>query len=156
MKIRIQKVASLVERVEAVQRQIAERAYELFSLRGSAIGRSVDDWLAAERERVWKPPVELVEKDGEFLVEAAIAGVPPKELDVQVTPREVLIQGNGAHQHRPGETVHACEFRAGRLFRTVEFPRRVDIDKVRADYQNGLLRLWAPAAAEEIRTVDIS
>ena len=27
-----------------------------------------------------------------------------------------------------GETVHACEFRQGRVFRTVEFPRRVDVD----------------------------
>ena len=155
MKIRIQKAASLVARVDAVQRQIAERAYELFNLRGCALGRAVDDWLAAEREHVWKPPIELVEKDGEFLVEAAVAGVPPKDLEVQVTPHGVLIQGNGVHQHRPGETVYSCEFRAGRLFRTVEFPRRVDVDKVRADYQNGLLRLWAPAAAEESRTVDV-
>lgn len=155
MRVRIQKAASLIDRVDAVQRQIAERAYELFHLRGCALGRAIDDWLAAERERVWKPPVELVEKDGEFLVEAAIAGVLPKDLHVQVTAHGVLIQGNGAHQHRPGETVHACEFRPGRLFRTVEFPRRVDVDKVRADYQNGLLRLWAPAVAEDIRTVDV-
>lgn len=155
MKVKIQKAVSVIDRVDAVQRQIAERAYELFSLRGCALGRAVDDWLAAERERVWKPPVELVEKDGEFLVEAAIAGVPPNDLDVQVSPHGVLIQGHGVHQHRPGETVHACEFRRGRLFRTVEFPRRVNVDKVRADYQNGLLRLWAPAAAEEIRTVNV-
>ncbi len=155
MKVRIQKATSLIDRVEAVQRQVAERAYELFNLRGGALGRAVDDWLAAERERVWKPPVELVEKDGEFLVEAAIAGVPAKDLDVQVTPHGVLIQGTGVHQHRPGETIYACEFRPGRLFRTVQFPRRVDIDKVRADYQNGLLRVWAPAAADEVRTVNV-
>ncbi|HET9468565.1 MAG TPA: DUF2934 domain-containing protein [Vicinamibacterales bacterium] len=84
MKVKVQKAASFLDRVEAVQRQIAERAYELFNLRGCALGRAVDDRLAAERERVWKPPVELVEKDGEFLVEAAIAGVPPSDLDVQV------------------------------------------------------------------------
>jgi HSP20 family molecular chaperone IbpA len=155
MKVRVQKVTSLIDRVEAVQRQIAERAYELFNLRGCALGGAVDDWLAAERERVWKPPVELVEKDGEFLVEAAIAGVLPKDLDVQVTPQGVLIQGNGVHHHRPGETVYACEFRPGRLFRSIEFPRRVEIDKIRADYQNGLLLLWAPAATEEISTVDV-
>ena len=155
MKIKVHKAGSVLERMEAVQRQITERAFELFNQRGRALGRALDDWLAAERETVWKPPVELVEKDDEFLVEAEIAGVAPKDLDVQVTPQGVLIQGNGAHQHRPGEVVHACEFRAGRVFRAVEFPRRVDPDKVRADYQNGLLRIWAPVAHDEPRRVSL-
>ena len=30
-----------------------------------------------------------------------------------------------------------------------------EIDKIRADYPNGLLRLWAPAVTEETRTVDV-
>lgn len=155
MKVRIEKVGSLIDRLDAVQRQIAERAYELFHLRGCAFGRAIDDWLAAEREHLWKPPIDLVEKDGEFLLEAAVAGVPATDLNVQVTPHGLLIQGNGLHQHRPGETVHRCEFRPGRLFRTVEFPRQVDVDKVRAEYQNGLLRVWAPARTEETRTVSV-
>ena len=155
MKVKVRRPGSVLDRVEAIRREIAERAFDLFSRRGGVVGRALDDWLTAERETVWKPPVEVVEKDGEFLVEAAIAGVPPKDMDVQVTPSELLIQGNGAHQHRPGEIVHACEFRAGRLFRAVPFPRRVDPDKVRAEYHDGLLRVWAPAATDEARRVDL-
>jgi HSP20 family protein len=156
MKIRLQRRDSVLDAIEAVERRIAERAFDLFNDRGAAIGRALDDWLSAERETVWRPPVEVVEKDGEFLVEAALAGINAKELDVQVTPDAVLIQGNGAHQHRPGEIVHSCEFRPGRLFRSVEFPRPVDPDRVRADYQNGLLRVWARAAGEpEARKVEL-
>jgi HSP20 family protein len=155
VKVKVQRRRSILDRVEAIRQEIAERAFDLFSRRGGAVGRALDDWLTAERETVWKPPVEVVEKDGEFLVEAAIAGVPPKEMDVQVTPSELLIQGNGAHEHRPGEIVHACEFRAGRLFRAVPFPRRVDPHKARAEYRNGLLRVWAPAASEEAQKVDL-
>jgi len=148
MKVNLQKRESVIDAVERIQHRVAERAFELFNRRGGTLGRALDDWLAAERETVWKPPVEVVEKDGEFLIEAALAGVAPKDLDVQVTANGVLIQGNGAHRHCPGEVVHACEFRPGRLFRTVEFPRRVDPDKVRAEYQNGLLRVWAHEAQE--------
>src|SRR5688572_4337636 len=122
MKIKLQRRDSVLEAIELVQHTISEQAFELFKSRGCAIGRALDDWLSAERDALWRPPVEVVEKDGEFLVEAALAGVSPKDLDVQVTPYSLLIQGNGAHQHRPGETVHACEFRPGRLFRAVEFP----------------------------------
>jgi hypothetical protein len=35
-----------------LQRHIAERAYQLFQVRGSAHGNDVDDWLRAEREVV--------------------------------------------------------------------------------------------------------
>jgi len=148
MNVKLQRRGSVLDRIEAIQQQITERAFDLFNRRGAAVGRALDDWLGAERETIWKPPVELVEKDGEFLVEAAISGVPPKEMDVQITAEELLIQGNGAHQHRPGEIVHSCEFRPGTLFRTVRFPRRIDPDKVRAEYHDGLLRVWAPAAKD--------
>ncbi|MFZ5875635.1 MAG: DUF2934 domain-containing protein [Nitrospirota bacterium] len=33
-----------------LQQQIAERAYQLFQLRGGSHGSDVEDWLAAERE----------------------------------------------------------------------------------------------------------
>ena len=148
MKLKLQRRASVIDRVEAVQRQIAERAFELFTRRGGVIGQALDDWLSAERQTVWAPPIELVEKDGEFLVEAAIAGIAPKDMNVQVTANELLIEGDGAHHHRPGEIVHRCEFKPGSLFREVKFPRRIDPDKVRAEYHDGLLRVWASEAKD--------
>jgi HSP20 family protein len=155
MKVRLQQAQSVLDQIEAIQKQIAERAFDLFKGRGGTLGQALEDWLTAERHTVWKPPVELVEKDGEFLVEAAVGGVSPKDMDVRITPNEVLIQGNGAHQHRPGEVVHFCEFKPGRLFREVHFPKRVDLDHVRAEYRDGLLRIWAPIADKEVRKVEL-
>jgi hypothetical protein len=34
----------------ALQRQIAERAYQLFEMRGHSHGSDVEDWLRAERD----------------------------------------------------------------------------------------------------------
>jgi HSP20 family protein len=157
MKLKLQRRGSVIDRVEAVQRKIAERAFELFTRRGGAMGQALDDWLSAERQTVWSPPVEVIEKEGEFLVEAAIAGIAAKDMDVQVTANELLIQGNGAHEHRPGEIVHRCEFKPGSLFREVKFPRRIDPDKVRAEHHDGLLRVWASEAKDgERRKVKVS
>jgi HSP20 family molecular chaperone IbpA len=151
MKLKLQRRGSVIDRVEAIQRQIAERAFELFTRRGGVLGQALDDWLTAERQTVWAPPVEVVEKDGEFLVEAALAGVPAKDMNVQVTANELLVEGNGAHEHRVGETIHRCEFKPGTLFCEVKFPRRIDPGKVRAEYHDGLLRVWAPAAKDDER-----
>ena len=140
-----------------MQRQITERAFDVFNRRGAAPGRAFDDWLAAEREIVWKPPVEVSEKDDEFLVEPALAGVDAKQVDIHVTPDALLIRGETTHQHSPDEKIHICEFRPGKLFREIRFPRTIDPDKVRADYRDGLLRVWAPLAKEAgARKVEIA
>jgi HSP20 family protein len=157
MKLSLHRRESVLEELEAMQRRITERAFEIFNRRGALFGRALDDWLSAEREAIWKPPVELCEKDDEFLVEAALAGVDAKHLDVQITSEELLLSADIAHQHRPGEKIHMCEFRPGKMFRVIRFPRRIDPDKVRADYRDGLLRLWASAAKEsEARQVKIA
>lgn len=148
MRVPLQKRESLLDELEAIRRQITERAFDNFNRRGAAFGSALDDWLAAEREIVWKPPVEVSESGDEFLVEAALAGVDAKQLDVQVTPDEILIRGEATHQHSSDQTVHICEFGPGKLFREICFPQKVDPDKARADYRDGLLRVWAPVAKE--------
>jgi HSP20 family protein len=153
MRVNAQKRESLLERNEPVQRQSTERVFDLFKGRSGAVGWVFDDWLAAERETLWTPPVALVETEDEFLVEAAIRGVSARDLEVLVSSTGVLIQGRSAHQHRPGELVYPCEVRPGRLVRTIEFPRPVDPDKVNAEYRNGLLRIWAPVADDLVRKV---
>jgi HSP20 family molecular chaperone IbpA len=107
MKIPLRRRGSILDELEAIQRQITERAFDIFNRRGAVLGRSLDDWLAAERDVVWRPPVEISEQDDEFLVEAALAGVDAKQPDVQVTPDELLIRSETTHQHSlEGEGPH--------------------------------------------------
>jgi hypothetical protein len=48
--IRVHATTPRASRDPAVQRQIAERAYQLFQQRGGSHGSDVQDWLTAERE----------------------------------------------------------------------------------------------------------
>lgn len=138
---------SLLDELQALHEQIRRRAYELFEGRPRQQGDPLRDWLTAEREVVWKPCIELREKDGSFEVLAATPGVDAKDLDVQVTPEEVLIQADIHHRHTPEKgTVHVCEFTGGKLFRSIRFPQSIDPDSVKVEYKNGLLRLTAAAA----------
>jgi hypothetical protein len=54
---------SIVDQLEELHQRIARRAYDLF-LGRDGWGDAFGDWLSAERELVWKPAVELREKDG--------------------------------------------------------------------------------------------
>src|SRR5689334_687069 len=147
MKIKPRIVDSLAEQVGAIQGRIATRAHDLWVTRGASLGRALDDWLHAERETVWRPAVEVRRIDGAFLVEAALAGVEPSQLDVQASSNELLLAAPLHHGHTaPAGEVLTCEFASGPLFRSVRFPEPVDPRRVKAEIRNGLLRVTAPVA----------
>ena len=147
MKVRFRTVDDIAGDLEAIKRRITLRAAEIFRERGDAIGRAVDDWLKAERETVWRPALEVRRTADGFVVEAAVAGVNSSQLDVRVTPNELLMSAelHHAHHEQEGEPL-VCEFAKGPLFRTYRFPEPIDPPRVSAEYRNGMLRVMAPLA----------
>lgn len=140
---------SIADQLEQLHQRIAQRAYQLFGGRGTLWGDPWADWFAAERQLIWKPAVELREKDGTFTMMAALAGVDPKDVQVDVTPRDVAIKAEISHRHEKEEgQVHQCEFMAGQVFRSVRFPKPVDVANAKAEYRNGMLTITAPVAPE--------
>jgi HSP20 family protein len=147
MKVRLRKVDSLLDEIEATQRRVATRAVEIFRERGGRLGQALDDWLKAERETIWRPALEVRRTTDAFVVEAAVAGVDPKQFDVRVTPTELLLAADVHHVDREQEgEVVLCEFVNGPLFRTYRFPEPIDPARVSAEYRNGILRVTAPLA----------
>jgi HSP20 family protein len=141
---------SIFEEIDRLHDRITKRAYDIFNRNGEGFGKALDDWLKAERELLWKPSIELQEKDGEFTLCIAVPGVDPKTLDIEVTPREILVKANLKHEHKEEKgTVHICEFASGDLFRSVHFPKSIAPDKVKAEFKNGMLIITAAIAKEE-------
>ena len=116
-----------------MQEGIARRAYDLFLSRGGSSGDPWADWFAAEREIVRRPAVDVLEKDGSLTVSASLAGVNPHEVQVDISSQDVVIKAQAHHWHseRDGR-VHQCEFKSGRIFRSVHLPRPVDAARARA------------------------
>lgn len=148
-KVTLTLTASIDDEVAHAHHRISDRAYELSC--SGAWNSPDENWLNAERELLWQPAVEVCQKDGRFEVRAAVAGVAPKDLAVTVTPVDLLIKGNGAHDHRQeAGRVHVCEFSHGQLFRSIHFPVLIDPAKATADYRNGLLTITAPIEQAEV------
>lgn len=149
--IQIRKVETVFDDVERMRSEIAQRAYEIFLERGGHSGWDIDDWLAAEGELAWKPPVELYQQANEFVIICPMSGVDIRDLDVQVTAEDLLIESKAAgHTHiEDGRTVHLCEFSRGRLFRFIRFPQPVDLGRVKAEYHDGIFQITAAIAQPE-------
>jgi HSP20 family molecular chaperone IbpA len=155
--LNVQKVPDAEDRslpVFAELERLAERirlqAYNLFARRGSGAGHALDDWLAAEREVCW-PSAELAEREGEYAVKVALAGFEPSEIDVTATPREIIVRA--AHKHEKKSAADAklqwSEFRSDEVFRRIELPAEVNVSKVAATLENGLLEIKAPKAEQK-------
>lgn len=145
----IKKTQSIFDKIEKMQDRIMRRAHDIFSTNGGIFGKDIDDWLQAERELVWKPAIELEEKDGEFKLQVAVPGVDAKDIDIEVTAEDILIKADVKHEHTESKgEVHTCEFASGHLFRSIHLPQPIDADKVKAEFKNGMLTLKAPVAAE--------
>ena len=147
--VAIRKISSIFDEMNQMQDRITRRAYDIFESNGRSLGRELDHWLQAERELLWRPAVELRETDGEFVLEAAVSGVDPKDIDIEVTPEDIVLKANIQHEHEEKKgTVHTCEFQSGRMSRSIHLPTRINPDKVKAEIKNGLLTLKAEIAEE--------
>ena len=145
----IKKTESILDELKQMQDRIMHRAYDLFETRGRALGRDLEHWLAAEQELIWRPSVELIEKDKEFSLRIAVPGVAPKDIDIEVTPEYLLVKAEACHEHGKDEGhVHVCEFESGNLFRSIRFPKTINPDKVKAEFKNGVLHVNAGIAKE--------
>lgn len=144
--VAIARNSSIVHQLEDLHERVARRAYELFRDRDGA-GDALGDWLAAERELVSMPAVELREKDGAFTITAALPGVDAKDIAVDVSPSELVIRAKSERQQREGnDQAYRLASTAQQIFRSLSFPQVVDAAKVKADYDNGMLRITAPVA----------
>ena len=154
--ITLKSVDTIANELEQLHEEIGRRAYELFQTNGGCCGDGIADWLNAERELVWRPAIEVRQKDSRFEVLAATPGVEAKDLDVHVTPEDLLIRANVNHRHITDEgDVRVCEFTGGKLFRSLHFPERIDPNSVKIEYRNGLLHLTAAIKKAQTQKVDI-
>ncbi len=138
---------------EALDRMLndtRQRAFELFQKRGGAPGTDMEDWLRAEREVLWHPPAELIEDETQFRLQLAVPGIEPGSLRITALPQSVVVRAESTHQHDKREgKVHFCEFSERRLLRRVDLRTPIDIDRVSATLNNGILEIAATKAAKQ-------
>jgi len=95
------------------------------------------------------PPINVSETGEALVVRAELPGIKPDKLDITVEDNTLTIAGE-REMERESENVsyHRREREWGTFRRSFSMPVRVDADKVRARYVNGILTVELPKAAE--------
>jgi HSP20 family protein len=96
-------------------------------------------------------PIDLRETEDQYILEAALPGVNPDDIDVSVQGNQVRIQGElKQDEEQKGERYHFRERRYGQFQRTIALPNDVKPDQVACEFRNGLLTVTLPKA-EQVR-----
>jgi HSP20 family protein len=95
-------------------------------------------------------PVDVAEKNNEFVVRATIPGVRPEDIQVNVQGDRLTLRAEGqGEQERKDEHYVMRERYATSFYRTLTLPSPVNTDQADARYDQGVLTLALPKAQVE-------
>jgi HSP20 family protein len=109
-------------------------------------GRFLGGEALSERKTLWMPTVESYIKDNKLVFKAELPGVDPKDLDVSITDRDLIIKGERkAEKDTKEENYTYQEISYGSFERHFVLPEGVKTDELKAKFSNGLLEITVPA-----------
>lgn len=135
---------------------------EMLTLREAMNSLLEDSYVsprAAGRGQAVGMPLDVAETKDAFIVEAALPGVRPEDLDITLQDNVLTISGESRQQQTSEEkpNYHRVERRYGRFSRSISLPTQVQSENVQASLTNGILRLEVPKAeAVKPRKISVS
>jgi HSP20 family protein len=105
----------------------------------------------------WAPAIDIFETEGSLVVEAEVPGVDPKEISVTLDEGLLTLKGERKLEKEvKEENFYRVERAYGSFQRAIRMPAEVDPDKVKASYDNGVLKVTVEKVApKKPRSVDI-
>ncbi len=95
------------------------------------------------------PAVDIIETADKIGIKAAVPGIKPDDIDINVTVDGVTIKGETRSENEVKEENYVRrECRYGTFARTIALPPGLKIDRAEATVDNGVLTLEIPKAEE--------
>lgn len=98
---------------------------------------------------VWAPRMDLSETDDAFVVKMDLPGIEKDAVTVNVEDHQLVVTGERmAEEKQEGETYLRMERSYGSFYRSIPLPKTANVDAVKAEFKNGVLKVHLPKAEE--------
>ena len=95
------------------------------------------------------PPVDVIRDQTAVTVRADLPGMKKEDLDITVVNNHLFVRGTKRHETETAETnVHKRERLFGTFERVVDLPATVELDKITAKFEDGVLSIACPIREE--------
>ena len=90
------------------------------------------------------PAIDIEESDSEFLISADLPGVKKQDISIECANNQMSISAERKYQHDEGRKQDRVERFYGTYQRSFALPPGVDAEKIRAEYESGVLKIHLP------------
>ena len=127
---------------------------DLFGLQNE-INRMFDGFFHGDREETdvlgstWKPAVDIVENDDEYIAQVELPGVNKDDVKITMENNILTLRGEKSQEKKEkSANYHRVERFYGSFRRSFELPGGVKNDKIDAEYKDGILTIRMPKEEE--------
>ena len=99
-------------------------------------------------ERDFVPPCDIEEKDGHFLLSMDVPGLKKEDIHIEVEKEILTISGLRKEEKSTTKGVLKSERFSGKFYRAFSLGESVDVKRIEASYEDGVLRLLIPREKE--------
>jgi HSP20 family protein len=99
---------------------------------------------------IWRPSVDVYEKDGNLVIKAELPGMKKEDIEVALDQGDLVIRGERkAESEVKEENYYRIERNYGSFYRRIPLPFEVKPDQITASYNDGVLEVRIPKPAQE-------
>lgn len=124
---------------------LRERMNRLFEDAVSTARSEEKDMISS----TWAPAVDIYEDEDQLVLTAEIPGISEKDVEIKVEDNTLSIHGERKlEKETKEENYHRIERSYGSFYRSFTIPRNVDQEKIKAEHDNGVLKITMPKKPE--------
>jgi len=105
------------------------------------------------------PSVNSIENDNSFEIDLAVPGMKKDDFTIQLNDKVLVISSENTNSVE-NNSMRLNEFNYSSFQRSFTVPETVELDKIKANYKNGILKVKLPKKKDSItkpnRVIDIS
>ena len=113
---------------------------------GNFLGRNWDTPLSTT---AWNPSVDIFDNDNEVVFKAELPGLNAKDIEIKLENNILTLKGERKFEKETKEeNYHRIEREYGTFSRSFALPAPVNVEKVTAEYKDGVLKVTLPKKEE--------
>ena len=94
-------------------------------------------------------PIDVVERDNALFIKAAVPGVDPEHVDIQIENNVLTIAGELKSNYEDTQAkVYRREYSYGKFSRSIRLPEDLDLENVGAEFDHGFVTVTLPRLAQ--------
>jgi len=98
---------------------------------------------------IWTPSVDIYETENALILSAEVPGIEENDIEIKIEDNTLTLHGERKFEKETKEeNYHRIERAYGSFHRSFTLPNYIDQDKIKAEHENGILKITMPKKKE--------